>query len=160
MATGNPYFDTATAVVAVAGFGLSVYNAIRQSNRERVKLRVTLAGGFIQEGGGLVSGNFVTISVVNLSEFSVFISEVGLRNPGEEGRLIWLGNLSPMGQLTLPYELGARRSIKFYSQTKDFSRYTSDYARAFVSTECGVTVEVKGPILAGPRGRRKSLPKG
>ena len=83
-----------TAVTAIIGAGLGVWNLVQGFWQRRVRLKVvpklssTRGGGFLSSNRDVLPDGFACIEVTNLSAFPVTVAEVGFSLVGDVGRSV------------------------------------------------------------------------
>ena len=96
-----------------------------------------------QSKGELNKFNNVVVEVVNLSEFPVYIDEVGFKYSGSNQRSVIVNPRSTNKDVGLPIRLEARESTTVFGdrgQTLDTLR-SFRIKVAYVETQCGKTAE-------------------
>ena len=142
-------FDWLTLTVAASGLTLGVINLVCSFLRTRVRLRVVpkaarVSSGviFSQSKGDLKEFNNVVMEVVNLSEFPVYVAEVGFKYVGSDLRSLIANPLSTNKCAGLPIRLDARESTTVFAESEDALRTLRSFRvkAAYVKTDCGKTV--------------------
>ena len=127
--------EAITLGVALLGAGLGVMNTWQSISANRVKLRVKPAYAIGYPRGEVM----FSIEVVNLSNFAVTISDVGLTLDGDT-----LGN-GPRAAVTHPIiidggawprRLEARQSVSVYFDPHKFEVSEKKIGRAYARTAC------------------------
>jgi hypothetical protein len=141
-----------TLVIAISAFLLSVFNTLKQWDRDRVKLR--LKATLEEWAGGLGKPTAVfTIQVVNRSNFAVTVSDAGIifRKPGAPEISFSQTVEKNADTITnrLPIRLELREGITLSSdndQTYPVLR-EFDPKRVYVRTAYGKRKKIRIPML-------------
>jgi hypothetical protein len=125
-----------TAVTAVVGAVLGVWNLVQSHWQRRGRLKVIpkltaiRAGVFLSSEEDLLRDGFSCVAVTNLSAFAVTIAEIGFTVAGGDGRLV----IIPEPRSLLPKRLEARESADFHaSQVAGFPKTAK---LAYAKTQC------------------------
>lgn len=132
--------DATTFAFALLGAVLGVINLWREIDRSRMKLRVIPTGWFDTEGN-----TGICIQVINLSEYAVTITGVGIRLRDAEKREWHFVDRT----IRLPHRLQPREAITLRAPAgahhDDELRKLGD--RAFARTACGHDATGTSPYL-------------
>lgn len=134
-------FEGATLGIALAGLVLGVLNLAIVFWERRFRLRVVPSLAYQQSMSGEL--RFLSISVTNLSEFPVFIEEVGIALPKGKKAVSssWKGD-------PLPTKLEPRMSASFRLHEGAFVPALALHAKAvYARTGCGRTVTGTNKLL-------------
>ncbi len=142
--------DAVIAVTALIGMGLGFYNLWREHRKQKVKLRV-IPKSVVQQGINTQGREFIyfsenefkqtserfAIEVINLSQFSVVIDEVGFFMKGTKCRMSVLNPIT-MDQESWPRKLEPRQSVTVYCSLKHLLSLpnTQKIWAAFAKTSC------------------------
>ena len=127
-----------TLGIALLGAVLGIINTWHQINKNRVKLRVVPKIVQLLQGQD-ISKKTLCIEVVNLSTFSLTISNVGFMKQRGEGSLILLRPILPDGK-PWPRRLEPRGTVTaFFSEEGTWNRELASVRKAVAVTDCGVT---------------------
>lgn len=136
-------------VAGLTGVVLGIVNTLINVKRDRVRLRVRLSQ-VITVGLGFDGQRTYSIEALNLSEFPVVVTDIGLSlTKKENASLSTVPGLEPRGKLPLRLEPRTKYQKMFQASSIDdlWPRMISTYSQ----TECGVTAKGK---IAVPRNRR------
>jgi hypothetical protein len=142
--------DAVIAVAACTGMGLGFYNLWREHRKEKVKLTI-VPKSVVQQGINTHGHEFIyasenefkqlselfAIEVINLSQFSVVIDEVGFFIKGTKCRMS-VPNPIIMDQESWPRKLEPRQSVTVYCSLKHLLSLpnTQKIWAAFAKTSC------------------------
>ena len=145
------------AVTGVTGTVVSVLNYLRQSDRDRVKIRIGVREGIMSTQPG---SPFLAVSVTNLSAFPVRIKDVGLLGSGKAQRVL---DLTVVAKIGLGVSLEPRTSTDFHFSPEFLAlEQTKDAICAYVRTDCGEQFESGHsdiPLMIRDA-RKRALPSG
>lgn len=130
-----------TIAAAVLGVALGLWNFWRDVNRARLRLRVK-PQAWIESSGF----HGLSIEVVNLSEYPVTITAVGILLEGDE-HLEW--QFIPRDRVCCPHRLEPRDAVSFRAAPgAEKNAQLIELGRlAFARTACGSTVTGGSPYL-------------
>ena len=151
MDIGSLTFGTAIvgAVAGLTGTILGIINTLINVRRDRVRLRVRLSQ-VITVNLGFEGRTTYAIETLNLSEFPVVITDIGLDlTKKEKASLSTVQGLEPKGKLPLRLEPRTSYQKLFLASSVDDLR--SRMMSVYSQTECGVTAKGK---IAVSRNRR------
>jgi len=145
-------YDKITLIAAIVGVAggvtgtvLGIINTWRQIRGDRVRIRVIPAHAILTGRIENAPWNFV-IEAVNLSEFPVYVEDVGfLLGNGKRATIAPMPGLEPHG--ALPVRLEPRAS---YSKFFKIDRAMLQWRKvkfAYVSTKCGITARGSSAAL-------------
>jgi len=124
--------ESVTLCIAAVGAVLGIINTVMSLNQQRVKLIVRAKYAFFASGGD-VSETMGCIEVTNLSNFPVFVSEIGFELVGSKDRLTITAPLTTDHQ-PFARKLESRASITGYF---DLPGHHQRDGRSYVKTDCG-----------------------
>lgn len=153
MALENITLGTAIlgAVTGLTGAVLGVLNTWRSIRRDKVKLSVRSTWVVTAIPPRDVETAF-QIEVVNLSEFPIYIVDVGFNlTGGRTATLATVPGVEPRG--SLPLRLEPRTTYSKIFNIDALSRIAPDLKSAYARTECGEIATGTNPILKQLRSR-------
>ena len=115
-----------TALVALAGLGLSIYNFILARRDRLPRLRVKLQNGFLTADRSL-SDLMLIIEVANPATTRVTVTSVGI--VFNTHLAVWPGRLP--GTVAIPFDLDPGKNASFWTPLRNFahSLYEEGYRR-------------------------------
>jgi hypothetical protein len=132
----------ATAINVVLG----IFNACMLIRSRRVTLMI--APTIPVDGSGLAENPDtyeIRIQVINLSQFPVYVSEVGLQPRDSYENVL---KFMPPGDNRFPILMNGREAIRFVTAKNDDMRVGTDrFAYAYAKTACGRTRRGTSPSL-------------
>lgn len=140
------FMGAVTFVIALLGAVLGIINTWRSIDRDRVKLLVKPAHAVPVGAMEHMHPNVeFGIEVINLSTFSVIVSEVGFLHKGMDSRAAVMQPITIDGPTT-PRKLEPRQSASFY-MVKPEQRDGHPLKCAYAKTSCGRTFKGNSPAL-------------
>jgi len=156
-----------TTITAIAGlvFGLigaalGIFNAIQQSRKDKVRLRlVPKLYRHVGNGGRLCSARIPTesenawhglcLEIINLSAFAVTVDQIGLLLSKDDS-VVQFPKPEISNNESLPKRLEPRASVTCYIASENPATILSEglpFAKCFfATTACGVTVTGNSPV--------------
>jgi hypothetical protein len=138
-------FNIITLAIALVGAILGIINTLLSINRHRVKIKVTPKVAYLV--GQIVKTKCLAIEILNLSDFPVTISQVGILYRGTKDRGdIVLPNMPDGG--SFPRRLESRASFTVYSNPEVIleNNFANVYC-AYAETDCKVLAKGRSPAL-------------
>jgi hypothetical protein len=131
--------DIVTSLAAFVGMSLGIYNFWKERGKEKVKLRV-IPKSVQQKGFNSLDNNpqdFFAIEVVNISRFTVTITEVGFLVSGTKQRISCSSPILDT-QEKFPKKLEPRESLTAYVDLQSMLSSTNirNVYCAFAKTSC------------------------
>jgi hypothetical protein len=130
-------------LVSLGSFGLGLFNAYHNTDRDRVKLKVIPLFARMHNEGMLTSASeilepgFIVIKVINRSTFAVNIKDIGFNHRGGmRAALITPYRIYEDLSAKLPYVLEARQEMTIHGPAE----ILPDYVDAYAITVCGTKV--------------------
>ncbi len=131
-----PWKDAVTLGVALLGAALGVMNTWNAMSQRKVRLRVKPSFAIAIPHGGAA----ICIDVVNLSAFTVTVTEVGFAprfTRGSLPRRYVVPDPAFVDHKSWPRRLEPREAVTAYIDPASISDHRRDFYKAYVRTSCG-----------------------
>ena len=145
--TEKDLFDWLTLACGASGLMLGIVNATYSYLRKRVRVKVvpktatTLQGGILSQSSGDLSklGN-VVIEITNLSDFPIFIKEIGFNSVRSTSRSVIISPFTTNKGQGNPIRLDSRESTTVFAREEETLSTLKSYRvkSVYVETGCGI----------------------
>ena len=159
----NEAKDLAVILAAFTGMGLGIYNFLREKKKDKVRLKV-IPKTVVQRSEGINGGLSLSsttefdpkqnaglfgIEIINMSDFSIVVNQVGFIKRGSDRRLsIIKPILDDSGEW--PRKLEPRESVSAYGLVPELIKSNALHlvTKAYVATACGEVRTGKNKALS------------